>query len=375
MKTLQPLVVVTALFATLGAIAPAASAGHADNRATPCTRSATDLFQACHIDALEEKKETIANCRQLDSAEARSECREEANAALPEEREACGDQLEARVNACSALGEFRYDVDPLTDPALDFVDPAEVGSTYAPNPYVSIAAGRTLVLRGGDDFEEIVVIHVTDDVREILGVDCRVVADMVFEISEDEDGLEYEAVEVTDDWFAQTTNGDVYYCGESVRDFEDGVISAIDGAFEAGKDFAKSGLLISANPTVGHVYRTEFALNEAEDIVEVLELSTAPGADEGGENPALSCADSGGCLKTLDSAPLDPESVEYKYYLSGVGFVLAVNIEDGEITEEREELVCYGDSLDIIYSAECGIESPEDLFEELCELNAEAFCD
>lgn len=375
MKTSNCLVAMTSLLVVLGAIAPSAFAGNGHSRATPCTRSASDLFQACHIDALEEKKETIANCRQLGTADARSECRAEANAALPEERESCGDQLEARVEACSALGEFRYDVDPLTNPDLEFVDPAEVGSTYAPNPYVSVVSGRTLVLRGGDDFEEIVVIHVTDDVREIQGVDCRVVADMVFEISEDEDGLEYEAVEVTDDWFAQTTDGDVYYCGESVRDFEDGVVSSIDGAFESGKDFAKAGLLIASNPVQGHVYRTEFALNEAEDIVEVLALSAAPGEDENGENPALSCADNGGCLKTLDSAPLDPESTEYKYYLAGVGFVLAVNLEDGEITEEREELVCYGDSLDILYSAECGIESPDDLFEELCELNAEAFCD
>ncbi len=375
MKTSQQLVVMTSLLAVLAAFATPAFAGNANSRATPCTRSASDLFQACHIDALEEKKTTIANCRQLGSSADRRECVDEANAALPEEREGCGAQLEARVEACSALGEFRYDVDPLSDPNLEFVDPAEVGSTYAPNPYVSVVAGRTLVLRGGEDFEEIVVIHVTDDVREIQGVDCRVVADVVLEISEDEDGLEYEPVEVTDDWFAQTTDGDIYYCGESVRDFEDGVISAIDGAFEAGKDFAKAGLLISANPTVGHVYRTEFALNEAEDIVEILELSTAPGEDEGGENPALSCADAGGCLKTLDSAPLDPESTEYKYYLSGVGFVVALSLEDGELTGEREELVCYGDSLDIIYSAECGIELPEELFEELCELNAEAFCD
>ena len=95
--------------------------------------------------------------------------------------------------------------------------------------------------------------------------------------------------------------------------------------------------------------------------------------DEGGDNEAFLCE--GNCLKTFDFAPLEPESTEYKYYLPGTGFVLAVSLEDGEIDPEgREELVCVGDSLDILEDEACGIEDPVELLEELCDLHDE-FCD
>ena len=52
--------------------------------------------------------------------------------------------------------------------------------------------------------------------------------------------------------------------------------------------------------------------------------------------------------------------------------MLAVSLEDGEIEEEgREELVCVGDSLDILNDEECQIENPAELLEELCELHDE----
>jgi len=105
-------------------------------------------------------------------------------------------------------------------------------------------------LRRARYWAETVVVHVTEDTREILGVRCRVVVDVVVETSTDEDTgeVEYEAVEVTDDWFAQTVSGDVVYCGEVSRNYEDGVLRDLDGSFEAGLDFAKSGFLVLETP-------------------------------------------------------------------------------------------------------------------------------
>ncbi|HJP04984.1 MAG: hypothetical protein CL799_06865 [Chromatiales bacterium] len=79
------------------------------------------------------------------------------------------------------------------------------------------------------------------------------------------------------------------------------------------------------------------------------------------------------CLQTFEFAPLEPESTEFKYYLPGIGFVLAVSMEDGEFDGEREELVCIGDSVDILEDPECEIDDPEVLLEELCEIS-DAFC-
>ena len=93
-------------------------------------------------------------------------------------------------------------------------------------------------------------------------------------------------------------------------------------------------------PMPEQVHRQEYALGEAEDIVQYLAIGTSPTEEEGGENEAFPCEDA--CLKTFDFAPLEPESTEFKYYLPGIGFVLAVALEDGEMTGERGRAGLHG---------------------------------
>ncbi|MEW8507733.1 MAG: hypothetical protein AB2598_13610 [Candidatus Thiodiazotropha sp.] len=124
-------------------------------------------------------------------------------------------------------------------------------------------------------------------------------------------------------------------------------------------------------PEVGLAHRQEFSLGEAENIVQYVDLAGIPSV----ENENFSCADAGGCLMTFDYAPLEPESSEFKYHLAGIGFVLAEAMEDGELSGETEQLVCVGDSLDMLKDPGCGIDDPEELLEELCELSPDAFCD
>jgi len=358
------------VFVLFGAVAPnVAMAGN-----TFCTSTAWNMMRACKIDTREELHITRANCANILDADDRNACREEAIVTREEELEECAEQWEARLDACHLLDEFIYDPDPLLDPAIHFIHPDEIPGVYAANPYVSLIAGHTYVLRAGDEGQEIVVVHVTDETLEIQGVECRVVVDVVVEAEEDEDGLgvEYVPVEVTDDWFAQSDVGDVYYCGEISREFEEGLLDSLDGSFRAGKDFAKAGVLIRMFPEEGEAHRQEFALEEAEDIIEYIDLAGVPTEEMGGENQQFPCAPDG-CLQTHDSSPLEPSSTEFKFYQAGIGFVLAVALEDGEIEGEREELVCVGDSLDILLDESCGIEDPEELLDELCDL-AEAFC-
>jgi hypothetical protein len=337
--------------------------------ASPCTRSAHDMLSACISGVRSDLYTTQANCRNFADSADRSACFEEARQSRREDAESCRDVLEARLDACDLLSEHRYS-DPLADPGNTFIDPNDVPGVYAENPYVSLAAGHTYLLRAGEDGEETVVVHVAHETRDILGIACRVVLDVVLEV--DDDG-EYEAVEVTDDWFAQDEAGNVYYCGEISRNFEDGTLTDIEGSFEAGVDFAKAGELIRVFPAAEEAHRTEYALGEAEDIIRYLDTMTEPGADEGGDNAVFPCAPNM-CLKTFDFSPLEPESTEYKYYLPGTGFVLAVALEDGEITGEREELVCVGDSLDVLGDPACEIADPVALREELCS-RSPAFCE
>lgn len=343
-----------------------------NERRTACERSAGDMLQACKSGARDDLNTTVANCRNIPAREDRKACSHDARDAKKEEVELCDDVQEAREDACELLGENRYN-DPLLDPEVGFIDPDDVPGVYPPNPFVSVAAGHTYVLRAGEEGEETVIVHVTDESREIQGVMCRVVLDVVLEAEADGGTVEYEAVEVTDDWFAQDEVGNVYYCGEVSRNFEDGILRDIEGSFEAGLDFASAGQLIRAFPVAGEAHRQEYALGEAEDIVRYIGTMTAPGGDEGGDNEAFPCSPNL-CLMTLEFTPLEPESSEFKYYLPGTGFVLAVAMEEGEFTGEREELVCVGASLDILGDPACEIEDADALTEALCAQSA-AFCE
>ena len=292
---------ITILFALWGAMSVASASTSRAGAPPVCELTAHRMFTACNLDVREELNITIANCMNIADMRAGQACRNEALLARGEEMELCEDQHDARVEVCELLGENRYDPDPLLDPTIDFIDPDDIPDLHAANPYLSLVAGHTYVLRAGEEGEETVVVHVTDQTREILGVACRIVVDAVVQAEADEDSgeIEYEAAEITDDWFAQDETGSVYYCGELSRDFEDGLLEGIDGSFEAGKDFAKAGTLMRAFPAVGDADRQEFALEEAEDIVEYVDLAAGPTEEMGGENPAFPC--DGGCLQTHDS--------------------------------------------------------------------------
>ena len=342
---------------------------HSAQAAPPiCAKGASWMGRSCHFERHEEYNATLAGCALFADWEDQSECRQEARAERDEAAETCDAQQEARLDVCELLDENRY-TDPLTIEAITFVDPNDIGTVHDNNPFVILQAGHTHVLSSED---EIIVVHATDEVRDIQGVLCRVVVDIAVEeeFDEEEGEYEYTAIEVTDDWFAQDDENNVYYCGEISRNYEDGLLRDLDGSFESGLDLANGGLLTAAMPVAGDAHRQEYAIGEAEDIVQYLDTATSPSEEEGGDNESFPC--DGNCLMTQDSSPLEPETTEYKYYLPGIGFVLAVSLEDGEIEEDgREELVCSGDSLDILNDEDCGIEDPQELLEELCDLHDE----
>lgn len=367
------------------------SGGHKTNY---CSKTAKTLYQACYFDVLDDYNETRANCINVTDEDARQECFDSLRGSLGEEWGSCKEQKDARRDVCEQIGEARY-ADPLKDPEIEFINLEDADNPLVPNPYVDLTVGHTYVLRAGEDFEETVVIHVTDEVREAEGapgdysesesVFCRVVVDAVM-IYDEEEG-EWEGEEVTDDYFAQDDAGIVYYCGEISRNFEDGYLSNLDGSFFSGVEYAKAGILMRpASPALGHVEvgrvdRQEYAIAEAEDVVEYLNLNATP-EDEGVEdnpNPLFACGEAmeGECIQTFDSSALDPDSTEFKYYRAGVGFVLAVSMDDGEFDGEREELLCAGESLDILNSCGEGEDQLQDvpaLLVKLCELAPQAFC-
>lgn len=173
------------------------------------------------------------------------------------------------------------------------------------------------VLKSGD---ETITVTVTNETIEILGVKCAVIRDIV-----EENG---KIVEDTDDWYAQDSEGNVWYFGEISKNFEDGQLDNLDGSWKAGVDSAQPGIIMKAEPVVGDIYRQEFALGEAEDMAEVVETEhTTESVD------VADCSE--GCLVTREFLPIEPEVEEFKYFAPGIGLILAI---DGN-TGDREELV------------------------------------
>jgi hypothetical protein len=189
----------------------------------------------------------------------------------------------------------------------DFVDRID-------NPYWPMAPGSKWVYR--EDGQR-VEVTVTDQKREILGIQATVVHDVVTE-----DG---ELVEDTYDWYGQDKDGNIWYLGEATKEFENGKVKSTEGSWEAGVDGAEAGVLLPGEPEVGMRYRQEHYEGEAEDAGEILSL------DEWVEVPAGRYRK---VLMTKDSTPLEPDVLEHKFYAKGVGPVLVVAISAGSGREE-----------------------------------------
>jgi len=68
--------------------------------------------------------------------------------------------------------------------------------------------------------------------------------------------LDGRVVEVATDFFAQADDGAVWYLGEDVTNYEDGVVKDHEGTWLAGKD-GPAGMIMPADPRKGDVYRPE----------------------------------------------------------------------------------------------------------------------
>jgi hypothetical protein len=202
------------------------------------------------------------------------------------------------------------------------LDPADFTSEID-NPWLPLRTGSRWVYRETDQEggEQRVVVTVLDETRTVLGIETRVVHDVVTE-----DG---ELVEDTYDWYAQDSDGNVWYLGEDTTEFEDGEPSSTAGSWEAGVDGALPGILVPAEPEVGMTYRQEYYEGEAEDAAEVLSLA---------EKVEVPFGQYDGVLMTKDYTPLEPDILEHKFYARDVGTVLALTISGGS---DREELVAY----------------------------------
>jgi hypothetical protein len=231
----------------------------------------------------------------------------------------CGSDDDDSASADTQAGTSTF---PQTSEPAN-LDPADF-STTVDNPYFPLPVGARWLIRVTDTegLEQRETITVTDQTKKIAnGVEARVVDDIVRE-----DG---KPVEVTHDWYAQDSEGNVWYFGEDTTEYLDNGEKDTSGSFEAGVNGADAGVAMLAHPEAGQTYREEYYKGQAEDRSRVLAL---------GQQAEVPFGHFTDVLLTEDYTPIEPDVLELKFYAKGIGQVLAQTVSGGS---EREELISF----------------------------------
>lgn len=179
-------------------------------------------------------------------------------------------------------------------------------SSGGENSYFILKPRHQAILEGEEDGEKIqLTMSVLDETKIVDGVETGVV-----EERESEGG---NLVEVSRNYFAicKPTN-DAFYFGEDVDIYEDGEIVSHEGAWLAGQNGAKAGMIMPGKVEVGMKYYQEIAPGVAEDRAEIVSVNEVL------YTPARSFQN---VLKTEETNPLEPSEKEYKFYAPGIGLI------------------------------------------------------
>ena len=200
------------------------------------------------------------------------------------------------------------------------VNPADF-STKITNKYFALPVGKKLTYETVEQGKvtETIEIEILQETKTIEGVETVIYLD-----KELKNG---QLVEETRDYLAQHKNGDVWYFGEDVNNFWNGILINHSGSFLHGKDGAQAGIWMKAEQRVGDSYRQEFYAGYAEDMRETAAT---------GETVSTKARTYTGCVKVYDWSPLEKNAREHKYYCPEVAaLVLTEDLQSGS----RSELV------------------------------------
>jgi hypothetical protein len=188
------------------------------------------------------------------------------------------------------------------NPAIDPADFTHVitNKYYSPKPGMKAAYEK----RTSEGIGR-VELEVTGKTKKVMGVTT-----LVIRVRE---WLNDKMVEETRDWVAQDKDGNVWYFGEAIDNYERGKLVNHDGSWEAGVDGAKPGILMLNNPKAGDTYRREYYPGKAEDMATVIAVGRKLKLPHGAffEN----------CVQIRDWSRLKKES-DYKYHCVGIGLMV-----------------------------------------------------
>lgn len=200
------------------------------------------------------------------------------------------------------------------------INPADF-TTKITNKYFALPAGKKLTYETTEQGKvtERIEIEILRETKTIEGIETVIYLDKEFKNG--------RLVEETRDYLAQHKNGDVWYFGEDVKNYSNGIVVNRSGSFIHGKDGAKAGIWMKAEQRVGDSYKQEFYPGHAEDTRDTVAV---------GETVTTKNRTYTDCVKVYDWTPLEKNAQEHKYHCPEVGaLVLTVDLKSGS----RAELV------------------------------------
>jgi hypothetical protein len=179
-------------------------------------------------------------------------------------------------------------------------------SSTGRNPFFILEPNYQLVL-GGEDAGDAAQLTITvlNETREVNGTQTRVI--------EERESVGGELVEISRNFFAicEETNN-VFYFGEEVDIYENGMIVDHEGAWLAGEGTNRAGIIMPGTTLLGARYYQEIAPSLALDRAEIIDM------EEAIQTPSGDFSDT---LITRETTELEPDVVELKYYAAGIGLI------------------------------------------------------
>jgi hypothetical protein len=207
---------------------------------------------------------------------------------------------------------------PTTAPtAASTPDPADFAVPKG-NPYFPLKPGTISHYRGTDEgqrFRE--RLAVSHDTKMIQGVETTVIHDVTRRV----DG---SLAEKTEDWYAADSYGNVWYFGERTATYDKrGHLKSREGSWRAGRDGARAGIIMPADPHPTDAYRQEFRRGDAEDQAWIVQNDAAI---------TTSYRHFDHVVRSFEWTRLEPKVVSVKFYAPGFGIVTEKDVAGGNET-------------------------------------------
>lgn len=205
--------------------------------------------------------------------------------------------------------------------------------TTGGNRYFKLEIGRELhfdnancVAEGECDELEELIITVLDETHDVIMDIDETPTAITTRVIEEREWADEELAEVSRNFVAECDDtGDIYYFGEKVDDYEDGQIVGHEGAWEAGVDDARPGILVPGGAfLLGARYFQEIAPDLALDRAEHAEMGLEIGVPAG---------DFEDCVLVEETTPLERKELSEKVYCPDIGLVIDDDLELTAINE------------------------------------------